>query len=709
MAGCVLAVLGAPLFAADQLITDFEKDAPGPTNAGQPLSPPAPGWTLRGPSGWAARMTVATEENTTPPNHYLRLDYDFTGGNQDGTPIAGAKYLIAACHLPLPAGTTSLSWRVRGDGARHALVVSVVDATGQWFNFGAANTDWQGWRTLTAGLTSGFHSHGGGANDGVMHQPLALYSFNLTDNPKSPQQGSLGFDDLRAQYSEGPDFVKMDYGGVARQLRTGAGPQEVLLTLTSSSDQPLRGTVSYTVGFLPVAGVQVPSTTSARDFACPPHGHVDIPVRFAAPQYGLYRLQGQLTVQGSDRAADLATTYAVLPPPRLDPHGLFGLDIAYQRDLLDGAYPQRLRALRALGASWTVAVLSWQKIQPTAGAPFQWAEHDQALAGPLPEGLSLFAMLGHMPAWVKLPGSGASADQIAAARTALEGAYLPLLEAAARRYDSVVSAWGLAHLVKTNCYADAQGDAALADFFRRARAVVHGVDPRTAVVPDVGDWYPPPQAWHAADYDALSSEVLWKSEPYDQQAGVRKERARLPGLSPDQRLWFLIPATSWPRQHEQGQPQPATPATELRDAADLARMLVTAHAGNDRDHVQWDRLQYGPSAVGDPDLGLLRADGSPKPAACAFATACDLLAGSRLVRDDSDAAARRLVFSTPDGKQVQAAWKLGAAPASLDLADPAATEIVSLLGTRRPAGPGHEKATLALTDEPVYVITPAPR
>ena len=125
LAGCILALLGAPLLAADQVITDFEQDVPATPNS------PALGWTLRGPSGWAAKMVLALEANTAPPNHYLRLDYDFTGGNQDGTPIAGAKYLIANCHLPLPAGTTALSFRVLGDGSRHALVVSIIDATGQ--------------------------------------------------------------------------------------------------------------------------------------------------------------------------------------------------------------------------------------------------------------------------------------------------------------------------------------------------------------------------------------------------------------------------------------------------------------------------------------------------------------------------------------------------------------------------------------------------
>ena len=138
----------------------------------------------------------------------------------------------------------------------------------------------------------------------------------------------------------------------------------------------------------------------------------------------------------------------------------------------------------------------------------------------------------------------------------------------------------------------------------------------------------------------------------------------------------------------------------LREAAAVARLLVTERAAG-VEHLQWAILQD----YAKDTSGLFERDGSPKAAACAFATVCNLLAGAKFLRDESTAHVKRLVFQPPDGKLVTIVWRLGEEPAQLEIADAAAMEIVSVLGARRKAGEGPEKLSLPVGEEPLYLIS----
>ena len=694
---CVLTLACAPL-CADRLVTDFEKYAPGPLNASQSLNPHAPGWGLRGPSGWASRMTLATEENVAPPNHYLRLDYDFTGGNEDGTPVAGAKYLIANCQLPLPAGTTDLSFRVLGDGVRHALVLSVLDATGQWFNFSVANTDWQGWRNLTVSVTSGWHSHGGGANDGVMHPPLALSSFNLTDRATSPQRGVLGFDDLTARTVSG-------------NLFTGLGAHQLTWVLTNPTDSELRGDLSWRVVAFEASGPARPPQLGAVAWTCPPHTRAIVSAPVTARDYGAYWCDGALSLADAGGAYPFVTTFAAVPAPRPDPTLSFGAGVSFAQTVLSGELRRRLPRVHDLGASWSMAYLSWEKSEPEEGN-FTWAALDRAMQDCHTPGVSLFGVLADAPPW-------------AMERADFPALYARALSAAAGRWAPQVPIWGIVGTARYVAYEK------VAQVMHEARLGLAPALPGLKLVgemgmpgylaPDAASWPPPPGAAEEVPefyWDGLGPD---QGTPLSQDAESARSaleafRGRLGPDAAAQPLW----TRNWPEMAELSTPSAAgpeapplrlTPALArpgereglLAPAGVLARLLITERALGVA-HAAWALL----NDYSADRSGLLTADGSPKPAACAFATVCDLLAGGRLLRDDSDAQARRLVFALPDGRQVLAAWKLGAAPAGVEIADPAAAEVVSLLGARHSAGPSHDPTLLPLTEAPVYVVPGQP-
>ena len=380
--------------------------------------------------------------------------------------------------------------------------------------------------------------------------------------------------------------------------------------------------------------------------------------------------------------------------------------------------------IRNLGGTWTMAFLSWEKTEPTDGN-FAWSALDGALQGCQVPGLSIFGVLADAPSWAAKVPSGEEIEKATDVaqlrpqpRPDFPAQYARALTAAAQRYAPVIPVWGALDV-------DRYAPDAVGQVLRASRAALEQALPVARLVGEVRSPAPgqaagpPPGAAEVAEicYPDLDAPLSWD---------VDRDRARLEayrgslGQAAAKPLWVR----NWLRSGEKAGPgEPPAPPAEappcgltpaldspgargpmLGDAGDLARLLLAERALG-VEHIGWALLRD----YGSERAGLLTADGSPQPAACAFATVCDLLAGSRFLRDDSDAAARRLVFSTPDGRQVVAAWKRGDAPASVAVADPAATEVVSLLGAHRPAGATHDAGTVALGENPVYLVTGAAR
>ncbi|NLF72739.1 MAG: cellulase family glycosylhydrolase [Candidatus Anammoximicrobium sp.] len=71
---------------------------------------------------------------------------------------------------------------VYGDGSGNWLRLRVTDATGQTFQPGGQRLDWRGWRCVTIPLDAGHAGHWGGADDGVMHDPIRWDTLVLIDS-----------------------------------------------------------------------------------------------------------------------------------------------------------------------------------------------------------------------------------------------------------------------------------------------------------------------------------------------------------------------------------------------------------------------------------------------------------------------------------------------------------------------------------------------
>ena len=119
------------------------------------------------------------------PRKALHVDYNFD---------PGWKFLRVAPHgakhAPLAGEPTALGMWVHGDGTNNILNMRYTDSTGQTFQTSAGAIDWKDWRFVQFSLTADHASHWGGANDGVIHYPIAFDTVALVDS--HDRQGGNG-------------------------------------------------------------------------------------------------------------------------------------------------------------------------------------------------------------------------------------------------------------------------------------------------------------------------------------------------------------------------------------------------------------------------------------------------------------------------------------------------------------------------------------
>jgi hypothetical protein len=124
-------------------------------------------------------MLVANAPAGMPgePRKALRIDYSFD---------PGWKFLRVAPHgakhEPLSGKPSALGMWVFGDGSNNIFNMRYVDSTGQTFQTTAGAIDWKSWRFVQFSLAADRASHWGGANDGVIHYPIAFDTVALIDS-----------------------------------------------------------------------------------------------------------------------------------------------------------------------------------------------------------------------------------------------------------------------------------------------------------------------------------------------------------------------------------------------------------------------------------------------------------------------------------------------------------------------------------------------
>ena len=232
------------------------------------------------------------------------------------------------------------------------------------------------------------------------------------------------------------DPVKFTPVGPDSNLLVGTGERHLTCSLANPSGQEQHGEIVYSVfTYDRDAQHQKPMWGHTVPWTCPVDGVLSLELPVPGDQYGCYWCEGRVTVADSPGSSDFVTTYAVLPPRRDDPTQSFGLGTTFGGSLVAGELKRRMPLVSALGASWTMAFLWWERLELQEGV-FSWEEHDAALKDCQMPGVSLFAVLGESPKWL---GE-------APARKDFSDVYSRTLAAAAQRYAPLTHTWGLLNL-----------------------------------------------------------------------------------------------------------------------------------------------------------------------------------------------------------------------------------------------------------------------
>ncbi len=168
----------ASLAAAKQtVIDDFEA-----------ANSPAP-WTFsNGPEFPGATGSLASGPGMTGKG--AALSYDFSGGGN---------YVAMSLTLQTPLTATAIGYAAKVAGVR--TVLRVVDTGGQTLQY-SVNRPLEGggpdaWYQVVVDLNAPA-DHWGGANDGVVHQPITALSLLADDSIQQGRVGVAGFDDVVA-------------------------------------------------------------------------------------------------------------------------------------------------------------------------------------------------------------------------------------------------------------------------------------------------------------------------------------------------------------------------------------------------------------------------------------------------------------------------------------------------------------------------------
>ena len=208
-----------------------------------------------------------------------------------------------------------------------------------------------------------------------------------------------------------------------------------------------------------------------------------------------------------------------------------------------------------------------------------------------------------------------------------------------------------------------------------------------------------------ADIIAAHPYNLHRENPLPENQGFDKDNDELRKLMAEKGLkWRLMDGEvgySSYEVNESNKDHHYTPCSPLLQASWLARMYIT-HLSNGVERVFWYDLKCDGADPHEPEhnFGLIRHDGTPKPAICAYANLINILEGCRWTgfRDGI------YTFVSREGKKCAAAWvPTGTGTASVKT-DARKATLIDLFGNRRTVKPVKGELKLTLTESPVYFI-----
>lgn len=379
---------------------------------------------------------------------------------------------------------------------------------------------------------------------------------------------------------------------------------------------------------------------------------------------------------------------ASAPAPEASP---FGVVLAL--DPSQEAAPV-MAALRGAGLSRVRIRPDWRRLQPTSGAP-DWSWSDTLVRSARAQGLGVLFTLGYTPRWASKYADSAEEDVWARNPPKAMALYEDFVRKASARYSGDVVEWQVWEQTSLHHFRGSWKD--LRDLSQATMRATRGT-PRRVVLPESGN----------LNLSALDQCYRWGTDVYFDVLGLypnfERPEAMLRPLAvlqteivgrkgPLKDLW--ISGIGWPVAQIPG-PLRVAAVSEEDQARFLVRGMALALAHGVR-RIYWDSWQdvtAGPYQE-QSRSGLLRADGSPRPALGAYQHLARQLTGAKpegLATWGPHAFGT--LFRRADGSGVLVAWT---DRDSITVALPGGLLVADLQG---------QPCELRITGSPVWVTGP---
>lgn len=361
-------------------------------------------------------------------------------------------------------------------------------------------------------------------------------------------------------------------------------------------------------------------------------------------------------VPASTAAAPVSTTAPVatttVSPASAGTNPKIGLSLG---DTLMTETPSQIVAelaqIRTLGVSWIRLDLDWSNIQPTSASSYSWSGFDAIVAAAGAEGISLLPIIDYTPAWAR--PTGCVTEFCAPADPS---AFATFAGAAAARYSPQgVHDWEIWNEPNNTQFWQPEPDvAAYVTLLQEAAGAIRGADPRAFVVSgglapeatangniaqlsylatfcaDGGPTYVDAIGYHAYSYPVLPG-YLQSWNAWSQIDGTTPSfRSILNGCgAAAKKIWITEYGAPTNGPGAEATPSnydfPANPdhVSESLQALMATQSVQLARADPSIGALFWHTYQdrsTDPSTV-ENFFGLLRSDGTPKPAWSALQSA----------------------------------------------------------------------------------------
>lgn len=538
----------------------------------------------------------------------------------------------------------------------------------------------------------------GGENDGKIHGPLRLAEIRFEANGHA-DQGALELLDLAVE-GQCPSNKLCALTATTTSSEAGSS---FTASLQSVADRVLEGELVWTIrdwdGHVLGEG-QTP-------LALPPDGvrtNVTVPAARFAPSLRFAEAEFRLQLPGQSVAPVQAYWLAPVPPnenARLQPESAFGMGV-YLGRFGPAAMQEVARKARDAGVKWSREDFSWGRLEPRRGE-FHWDYYDQLLDCARRNGITVYAIIGYWTGWTKPYTTEGIED------------YVRFTRALVAHYQDRIHQWEIWN--EPNIFFWQGPKEMYAELLTKSFHAIKEVDPQAQVLglstSGVDFKFIEQVLAQQAPFDVLTVHPYRRLLKEDDFIRDLKKASDLVRLADGARRPVWITEMGWATHvPHHALRQDFESNTQRAQAELIARTYLSTIASGVEPRTFW----YDFRDDGDDpfyfehNMGVLRADGRPKPAYIAYATMTRLLNDMQFVRarnDWPDVYACEFAARGGGAGRVLALWRTAAEGEVEVPVSAGTTTLLNTMGEAHPVSVAGGKCKIPLrANSPVYLLIP---